>query len=128
VEWLTFNQVTASPYRRAAGAGAILALLGAFSPWAVSGISLFGLVELGSISINAPQAGIIGLFSILGGIAVFHWRGATALLISGIVIAGFVVIFAAGYGSVHVALGWVLSAAGAGLMIYAGYQLNHYRQ
>jgi hypothetical protein len=118
--WLNLDQVIHHPHRSLGLLGAGLALIGGFLPWASMSAGYMGA----TISGAAPAAGGLFLLSIAAAVALFHARGGTAAMVIGGV-CGLSAVFALlANPSSAPSLGLLLSMAGAGLIVYAGYQVK----
>ena len=120
--WLRLDDVIHDPIRQLGAAGAFLAFIGGFLPWAGASVSMLG-VEVGSYSTGAPQAMGLAILVVFACAILFHRRGGLGFMVVGCIIGLMVLLFALANASSSPALGLVVTAAGAGLMIYAGYRL-----
>lgn len=119
--WLTIEQVMAHKPRQWAFLGAILALVGSFAPWSSETVSVLG-IDVGSTISEAPQAMLIALAAVTGGVFVFLATGGRALMVIGAVVLASVVLFGLNAMDSNPAIGLLLTGVGGGGIMYGGYR------
>lgn len=115
--------------KRIGGIGALLAFFGAFAPWASTTVSFLGF-EVGSLGIQSPQAWLIAMAAIAAAIFLFRHRSGSIVLVLGILIGAWVVLFALTTLSGNNSPSWgvALTIAGGGLLAYSGHMTNQYER
>jgi len=128
LEWFTLDDILYTRDKRFGGIGALLAFFGAFSPWASSGISFLGFQA--SYGVNSPQAWIIALAAIAAGIFLFRQHSGSIVMVIGIVVAAWTLLFAITTLSNNSSPSWgvALTLAGGGLLAYSGHLTNQYER
>jgi hypothetical protein len=119
-EWYSLDHVMASPNARLGALGIALIFIGAFTPWASYGLSLWGFT-IGYVGIGSPQAWLTALGAVVAAILLFHRGAGRANLAIGVIVAIWTAIFAITVlsqgGSPSV--GPLLTLVGAGLLAYS---------
>jgi len=108
------------------GIGAILVLIGAFTPW-VNVKMLWGLMSQNTAS---PIAWLCVLGAIGSGTFLFRKQSGTIVMITGVALAALTLIIALGNMSNNASLSWgvLFTLAGGGMVGYSGYLTRQYEQ
>jgi len=128
-EWRTLDDVIYTRDGRLGGIGALLVFFGAFAPWATTSVSFFG-ITVGSYGVNSPQAWLIAIAGLAAGVFLFRRRSGSLVMVIGIVVAAWTVLFAITTLSGNASPSWgvALTLAGGGLLAYSGHLTNQYEQ
>jgi len=128
-DWYTLDDVLYTRDKRLGGIGALLVFFGAFCPWAASETYFFGL-HVGSQGVNSPQAWLIALAGIGAAVLLFRRRGGSPVMVIGIVVGAWTVLFAltALTGNASPSWGTAITLAGAGMLAYSGHLTNQYER
>ena len=127
-EWRTLDDVIYTRDGRFGGIGALLVFFGAFVPWASTSMSFLGL-QFG-YGVNSPYAWLTALTGVAAAIFVFRPRSGSVVMVIGIVVAAWTVLFAITTLSNNTSpsLGVLLTLAGGGLLAYSGHLTNQYEE
>jgi len=128
-EWMTLDDVLYTRDKRFGAIGVLLAFFGAFAPWASTSVSFFGL-EVGSFGVNSPQAWLIAMAAIAAAIFLFRQRSGSTVLVLGIIIGAWAILFALTTFSNNSSPSWgvLLTIAGGALLAYSGHMTNQYER
>jgi len=126
-EWLALDDVLYTRDKRFGAIGALLVFFGAFAPWASTSLSFMG-IQVGSYGVNSPQAWLIAVAAIAAGIFLFRPRSGSIVMVIGIVVAAWTVLFALTTFSNQASPSWgvALTLIGGGLLAYSGHLTNQY--
>ena len=128
-DWIGLDDVIYTRDKRFGGIGALLAFFGSFAPWSSASLSLWGW-QVGSFGMHSPQAWLTAMIALAAAVFLFRQRSGSVVLVAGIVLAGWAVLFALTSltGSNSPSWGVLLTAAGGGLLAYSGHLTNQYER
>ena len=130
-DWLSLDDILYTRDKRFGGLGALLVFFGAFSPW-VSSSGLGGWVRslIGSSPANSAQTWLVALAAVAVAVFLFRQRSGSIVMVIGIVLASWTVLFAITTLSGHSSPSWgiLLTLAGSGLLAYSGHLTNEYER
>jgi len=127
LDWLSLDDVIYTRDKRFGAIGVLLAFFGAFAPWASTPVSFMG-IQVGSYGVNSPQAWLIAVAAVAAGVLLFRPRSGSIVMVMGIIIAAWTVLFALTTLSGQASPSWgvALTLAGGGLLAYSGHLTNRY--
>lgn len=126
-DWISLDDVLYTRDKRFGAIGALLVFFGAFAPWASTSVSFFGF-EVGSYGVHSPQAWLVAMAAIAAAVFLFRQRSGSVVLVLGIIIGAWTILFALTTlsGSSSPSWGVLLTIAGGGLLAYSGHMTNQY--
>lgn len=129
LDWLSLDDVLYTRDKRFGGIGALLVFFGAFVPWAATEVSFLGL-RVGSQGVSSPQAWLIAIAGLIAGVFLFRQRSGSVVMVIGIVVAAWTILFALTTLSGNASPSWGvgLTLAGGGLLGYSGHLTNLYER
>jgi len=128
-DWLSLDDVIYTRDKRFGAIGVLLAFFGAFAPWASTPVSFMG-IQVGAYGVNSPQAWLIAVAAIAAGVLLFRPRSGSIVMVMGIIIASWTILFALTTLSGQASPSWGvgLTLIGGGLLAYSGHLTNQYER
>lgn len=128
-DWLSLDDILYTRDKRFGAIGALLVFFGAFAPWASTSVSFLG-INVGSYGVNSPQAWLVALVGIAACVVLFRKRAGSMVMVIGIVVAAWTVLFALTTlgGNASPSWGVGLTLVGGGLLGYSGHLTNQYEE
>jgi len=128
-DWLNLDEVIYTRDKRLGAIGVLLVFFGAFAPWANAPISFMG-IQVGAYGVNSSQAWLIAVAAIAAGVLLFRPRSGSVVMVMGIIMAAWTLLFALTTLSGHASPSWgvALTLAGGGMLAYSGHLTNQYER
>lgn len=128
-DWLSLDDVIYTRDKRFGAIGVLLVFFGAFAPWSSTTIAFMG-IQVGSYGVNSPQAWLIAVAAVAAGLFLFRPRSGSIVMVMGIVIGAWALLFALTSLSNQASPSWgvALTLGGGGLLAYSGHLTNQYER